>query len=118
MKVLLVNGSPHEKGCTYTALAEIAKTLNSEGIDTEIFHIGAEPISGCRRCGACRKQKRLIMISSLPKRTMWSVYNRKPRTESIEVEFISFDDMDALEVNRNEAPRGKAPGGLLNRYFK
>ena len=57
MKVLLVNGSPHEKGCTYTALAEIAKTLNSEGIDTEIFHIGAEPISGCRGCGACRKQK-------------------------------------------------------------
>ena len=57
MKVLLVNGSPHEKGCTYTALSEIAKTLNAEGIDTEIFHIGTEPISGCRGCGACRKQK-------------------------------------------------------------
>lgn len=57
MKVLLVNGSPHERGCTYTALSEIAKTLNAEGIDTEIFHIGAEPISGCRGCGACRKQK-------------------------------------------------------------
>ena len=37
MKVLPVNGSLHEKGCTYTALAEIAKTLNSEGIDAEIF---------------------------------------------------------------------------------
>ena len=57
MKVLLVNGSPHEKGCTYTALSVVAETLNAEGIETEIFHIGAEPISGCRGCGACRKQK-------------------------------------------------------------
>lgn len=57
MKVLLVNGSPHENGCTYTALSEIAKTLNEEGIETEIFHIGTEPISGCRGCGACKKLK-------------------------------------------------------------
>ena len=57
MKVLLVNGSPHEKGCTYTALSVVAETLNKEGIETEIFHIGTEPISGCRGCGACRKQK-------------------------------------------------------------
>ena len=57
MKVLLVNGSPHEKGCTYTALTEVAKILNAEGIETEIFHIGSAPISGCRGCGACKKQK-------------------------------------------------------------
>ena len=57
MKVLLVNGSPHEKGCTYTALSEIAKVLNGEGIETEIFHIGAGAIAGCQGCGACRKQK-------------------------------------------------------------
>ncbi len=36
MKVILVNGSPHEKGCTYTALLEVANTLNAEGIQTEI----------------------------------------------------------------------------------
>ena len=40
MKVLLVNGSPNEQGCTYTALSEIAQTLEQQGIDTEIFHIG------------------------------------------------------------------------------
>ncbi len=57
MKVLLVNGSPHENGCTFTALSEVAKALNAEGVETEIFHIGASPISGCRGCGACRKQK-------------------------------------------------------------
>lgn len=55
MKVLLVNGSPNAKGCTYTALSEIAKTLEEEGINTEIYHIGNQPISGCRGCGACTK---------------------------------------------------------------
>ena len=53
MKVLLVNGSPHEKGCTYTALTEVCKTLNKEGIDTEIFWIGIKPISGCIACKKC-----------------------------------------------------------------
>ena len=47
MKVLLVNGSPHQHGCTYTALAEIAHTLQEEGIDSEIFWIGNKPIGGC-----------------------------------------------------------------------
>ncbi len=53
MKVILVNGSPHEKGCTYTALSEVAKTLNEHGIETEIFHIGTAPVAGCIACGAC-----------------------------------------------------------------
>jgi len=53
MKVLLVNGSPNEKGCTYTALMEVTKTLNNEGIDTELFWIGNKPISGCIACGSC-----------------------------------------------------------------
>ena len=48
MKVLLINGSPDREGCTYTALCEVEKTLRAEGIDTEIFHIGVEPL---RRCG-------------------------------------------------------------------
>ncbi|MEL7608898.1 MAG: flavodoxin family protein [Bacillota bacterium] len=55
MKVLLVNGSPHEKGCTYTALEEVARTLREEGIETEFFQLGARPISGCIACGLCRK---------------------------------------------------------------
>jgi multimeric flavodoxin WrbA len=58
MRVLLVNGSPHAKGCTYTALEELAGTLNSEGIETEIFHIGTEPLSGCTACGSCRETGR------------------------------------------------------------
>lgn len=55
MKVLLINGSPNEKGCTYTALKEISDTLNQESIETEIYYIGKEPISPCRACRACGK---------------------------------------------------------------
>lgn len=61
MKVLLVNGSPHEKGCTFTALTEIANTLNQEGIDTEIFYIGTDPISPCKACRACAKLGRCVV---------------------------------------------------------
>ncbi len=53
MKVLLVNGGPHKSGCTYTALNEIAKELNNEGIETEIFWIGIKPIAGCIACHKC-----------------------------------------------------------------
>ena len=55
MKVLLINGSPKEKGCTYTALREAADALEQQGIETEIFHVGKEPIRGCIGCGCCAK---------------------------------------------------------------
>lgn len=55
MKVLLVNGSPHQNGCTATALKEIAETLDKQGIDTENFWIGTKPVAGCIGCGSCLK---------------------------------------------------------------
>lgn len=55
MKVMLVNGSPHERGCTYTALNEVVQELGKQGIDAEIIHIGKEPIRGCTACGHCAK---------------------------------------------------------------
>ena len=55
MKVLLVNGSPHAKGCTYTALEEVAGALKKQGIDTEMFWLGTDPIAGCIGCGVCAK---------------------------------------------------------------
>ncbi len=54
MQVLLINGSPHQNGCTYTALHECAQTLNALGIGTELVWIGAKPIAGCIACGQCR----------------------------------------------------------------
>ncbi len=53
MKVLLINGSPNEHGCTYTALSEVAATLNKHGIETEILYLGKKPIAGCIACGKC-----------------------------------------------------------------
>ena len=53
MKVILVNGSPHEKGCTNMALSIVADTLNQCGIDTEIFWIGNQPVGGCIACKGC-----------------------------------------------------------------
>ena len=55
MKVLLINGSPKEKGCTYTALTVVAKALEENGIETEIFHVGKEPIRGCVGCASCAR---------------------------------------------------------------
>ncbi len=53
MQVLVINGSPHEKGCTFTALSEVAGQLNKEGIQTTFFHIGTGPIRGCTGCRSC-----------------------------------------------------------------
>lgn len=53
MKVLLINGSPHKEGCTYTALAEVAKELQKMDIETQIVSIGTQPIRGCTGCGKC-----------------------------------------------------------------
>lgn len=55
MKVMLVNGSPHEKGCTYSALCEAKKVLEENGVEAEIFWIGNKPVSGCIGCGACAR---------------------------------------------------------------
>ena len=61
MKVLLVNGSYHEKGCTYTALAEVAKALNANGVETEIYWLGQNQVSGCKGCWACKKIKKCVI---------------------------------------------------------
>ncbi len=62
MKVLLINGSPHKEGCTYTALTEIASELSRLSVETELFHIGTKPLSGCTACGYCRKTQALRCV--------------------------------------------------------
>lgn len=61
MKILVVNGSPHANGCTYTALCEVAVALEAEGIETEIFQVGTKPVSGCLGCGACIKTGKCVI---------------------------------------------------------
>jgi multimeric flavodoxin WrbA len=60
MKVLLINGSPRERGCTFTSLSEMADVLHSEGVKTEIFQIGKGPVQGCADCSHCFDAKKCV----------------------------------------------------------
>ncbi len=58
MKVLLINGGPHKSGATNAALEAVAAEIEKNGIETEIYWLGNDPISGCIGCGACYKTHR------------------------------------------------------------
>lgn len=55
MKVLLINGSPHPKGCTFTALSTVAAQLEQNGVESQIIQIGSKAIRGCIACGKCKE---------------------------------------------------------------
>ena len=59
-KVLLINSSPKVQGCTYTALNEMVKVFNSEGVEAEIIHIGNANIRGCIACNRCRQDGKCV----------------------------------------------------------
>ena len=59
-KVLMINGSPHEFGCTYTALKEVADTLEKNGVETEMLYLGTKPVAGCIACGKCSQTGRCV----------------------------------------------------------
>ena len=60
MKVLMINGSPNEFGCTYTALKEVSDKLNSHGIETEFVYLGTQAIHGCIACGGCYQSGKCV----------------------------------------------------------
>ncbi len=64
-KVLLINGSPHERGCTATALDEMLKIFNEEKIETKLIHIGNKSIRGCIACGTCKKNGKCVFNDDL-----------------------------------------------------
>jgi len=59
-KILLLNGSPNEHGCSYTALNEVASVLNKNGVETEIMWVGTKAINGCIDCGKCSETGRCV----------------------------------------------------------
>lgn len=59
-KVLLINGSPNEHGCTYTALKEIADTLSKNDVESEILYLGKKPVAGCIACSKCYQTGRCV----------------------------------------------------------
>ena len=60
MKVLMINGSPNANGCTFTALSEVSKILNENGIATNIIQLGNKDIRGCIGCGKCGELKKCV----------------------------------------------------------
>ncbi|MCC2865854.1 flavodoxin family protein [Anaerovorax odorimutans] len=60
MKVMMINGSPNEKGCTYTALLQCKKGLEEMGVDANIVHIGREPVYSCSACFGCEETGRCV----------------------------------------------------------
>lgn len=102
MKALLVNGSPHTKGCTFTALSEVAGELEQNGIETEIFPIGNRPIRGCLACGKCAESG-------------WCVFTDDPVNACIG----KLKEADAVVIGSPvyyAAPNG-ALSALLDRVF-
>jgi len=65
LNVLLINGSPNAKGCTYTALSEVERTLQAEGIATELVHIGNRDIRGCIACYKCAEQGHCVFSDAV-----------------------------------------------------
>jgi len=59
-KVILLNGSPHAHGCTATALLEMIKVFEAEGIETELIQVGTKNIRGCIACGTCGKNGKCV----------------------------------------------------------
>ena len=101
MKVLLINGSPHANGSTYTALKEVADTLNVEGIETEIVQVGHLDIRGCIGCGTCFKTKQCVF------------------NDIVEEIKVKFDECDGLVIGSPvyySSPNGTLLS-LLDRLF-
>lgn len=59
-KILLINGSPHQQGCTYTALSEVASALHACGMETELVWLGTQPVAGCIACRKCYDTGRCV----------------------------------------------------------
>lgn len=136
MKVLLVNGSPHANGCTRAALDEIAKELSAQGVESEVFWIGTEPLAGCIGCCACRasdkgcfRKDRVNEFAALAAEADGFVFGSPVHWASASGSITSF--MDRLFFSAGGVMRGKPAacvvsarrGGTtaaldqLNKYF-
>lgn len=73
MKVLLINGSPRDNGNTFLALSEVAKSLNAEGVETEIISLGKKAVQGCIACGMCGRTGKCTFNDDLYYRVMRAV---------------------------------------------
>ena len=105
-KVLLINGSPNEHGCTYTALHEVEGVLRRHGIETEILWLGRKPVAGCIACNTCA-------------RTGHCVFGPETFDDKVNRVLDELDSIDAI-VAGSPVYYASANGGvisLLDRMF-
>lgn len=118
MKVLVVNGGPHEKGCTYTALEEVSNTLQKNGIETEIMWLGINPIAGCIGCNACLKTGKCFRgdivneFLEKAKETDGFVFGTPVHFASMSGALTSF--MDRVFYGRGELFKNKPACGVVS----
>lgn len=118
MKVILVNGGPHEKGCTYTALEEVSNTLQKNGIATEIMWLGINPIAGCIGCNACLKTGKCFRgdivneFLEKAKETDGFVFGTPVHFASMSGALTSF--MDRVFYGRGELFKNKPACGVVS----
>lgn len=118
MKVLLVNGSPHEKGCTYTALTAAAAALGECGVETEIFWVGAQPLGGCMACKFCRENGRCVLndkvneFAAMAKDADGFIFGSPVHYAAMSGNMTAF--MDRLFYSAGSSFRMKPAAGILS----
>ena len=102
MKVLLINGSPNKNGCTYTALSEIAKTLEGHDIEAEIFWIKTKPIIGCIACGKCAELGKCTFDNDVVNEFVQKAYDAEQAFWDEEDEDWDEEDEEDEEENKDD----------------
>ena len=118
MQVILVNSSPHEEGCTFTALSVVEEQLKEAGIETKILQLGTAPIEGCRACGACFKMEGCVVgdvvneFTELAKQADGFVFGSPVHFASACGKMTAFLDRVFYSAMRRQIFRGK-PGAAV-----
>jgi multimeric flavodoxin WrbA len=118
MKVLLVNGSPEKKGCVNRALEEIEKTFKEEGIDSEIFWIGNQPLGGCMSCDYCHEHGECVLkdkvndFASLAESADGFIFGSPVYYAGMAGNMKAF--MDRLFYSSGRYLRGKPAAGVIS----
>ena len=102
MKVLLLNGSPRKEGCTFTALSEVAKTLNHNGIDTEIFQAGNPDTDNVKAAAAKLKEADALIVGSARRAVT-------PARFDVRETSFSYHEMPVVSANSWNMVHGNTP---------
>lgn len=118
MKVILVNGGPHQKGCTYTALKEVADQLQKYEIETQIFWLTNEAIAGCIGCGVCKKSGKCFRndvvneFNALAKEADGFIFGTPVHFAAASGAITAF--MDRIFYSQKRAYRGKPAAAVVS----